>query len=72
MFFSIKKTFECVCTLKEDVRELIPEFYTFPEMLLNINNLDLSQGKLDKDGNKIILNNVMLPSWSENNIGIFI
>ena len=72
MFFSIQKTFECVSTLKEDVRELIPEFYTFPEMLLNINNLDLSQGKLDKDGKEFIVNNVILPSWSENNIGLFI
>ena len=72
MFFSIKKTFECVCTLNEDVRELIPEFYTFPEMFININNLDLVQGKLDINGNKLILNDVTLPSWSENNIGIFI
>jgi len=71
MFYSMKKTFECVCTLKEDIRELIPEFYTFPEMYLNRNNLDLSQGKEDKNGNKIILGDVNLPSWSQNNIGIF-
>ena len=62
MFYSMKKTFECVCTLKEDIRELIPEFYTFPEMYLNRNNLDLSQGKEDKNGNKIILGDVNLPS----------
>ena len=72
MFFSIKKTFECVCTLKEDVRELIPEFYSFPEMLININNLDLYQGKEEINGKKIMFDNVSLPSWSENNSAIFI
>ena len=72
MFISILKTFECVCTLKDDVRELIPEFYTFPEILLNKNNLYLSQGKEDKNRKVMNINDVILPPWAENNAGIFV
>ena len=35
MFISVEKTFESACTLKDDVRELIPEFYTLPEIFQN-------------------------------------
>ena len=31
LFISMSKTFESASSLKDDVRELIPEFYTFPE-----------------------------------------
>ena len=72
MFISILKTFECVCTLKDDVRELIPEFYTFPEILLNKNNLYLSQGKEDQNKKIMDINDVILPPWAENNAGIFV
>lgn len=42
-----------------DFKELIPEFYFFPEFLKNRNeyNLGLRQ-------NKDIVNNVALPSWA--------
>ena len=39
----MKKTFESATSLKDDVTELIPEFYSLPEMLININNLNLAQ-----------------------------
>ena len=66
IFISLTRTFETASTLKEDVRELIPEFYTLPEMFLNKNNLNLTQGKLDADGKKIEVNDVELPPWCNN------
>jgi hypothetical protein len=45
LFFSLEKTFESVTTQKVDLRELIPEFFYFPEMFLNINNFNLVQNK---------------------------
>ena len=64
IFHSMSKTFESCMTLKDDVRELIPEFYYFPEMFKNLNNLNLTQDLLDANGEKIVINNVELPPWS--------
>ena len=65
MFISIFRTFESASTLKDDVRELIPEFYTLPEIFQNKNNLNLAQGKTDANNDKIIINDVELPPWSD-------
>ena len=67
MFTSMMKTFESTSTLKDDVRELIPEFYMLPELFLNRNNLNLAQNRLDDNNNLIIINDVKLPLWSNNN-----
>ena len=72
MFISIEKTFESACTLKDDVRELIPEFYTLPGIFKNINNLNLTQGKMDSEGNIIDINDINLPPWSEDNPANFV
>ena len=72
LFLSMQKTFESASSLKDDVRELIPEFYILPEIFLNINNLNLSQDKIDSEGNRIIINNVDLPPWSNNNTTNFV
>ena len=72
MFISMAKTFESACTLKDDVRELIPEFYTLPEMFKNINNLNLSQGKMNSEGKEVKINNVILPPWADNDPGLFV
>ena len=72
MFLSLQKTFESASSLKDDVRELIPEFYILPEMLLNSNNFNLSQDKLDSEGKQIIINDVDLPPWSGNKVTYFI
>ena len=56
LFCSIEKTFESATTQKTDVRELIPEFFTLPEMFININKLNLGIEKTDVD----------LPKWSHN------
>ena len=72
MFISIGRTFESTSTLKDDIRELIPEFYLLPEMLQNNNNLNLAQGKTDADNNKIVINDVDLPPWSNDDACNFI
>ena len=66
IFSSIYKSFESASSLKDDIRELIPEFYTIPEIFLNKNNLNLAQDKTDANNNKIIINDVELPSWCNN------
>ena len=66
MFFSIEKTFESVSTLKDDIREIIPEFYFLPEMFENFNNLNLAQNRFDSEGKEVIINNVELPPWAKN------
>ena len=65
MFYSLEKTFSSVSSLKDDVRELIPEFYFFPEIFKNINNINLSQDKYDTNGNIILINDVEMPLWSD-------
>ena len=72
MFLSMQKTFESASSLKDDIRELIPEFYTLPEIFLNINNLNLSQDKVDSEGKQIIINDVGLPPWSGNKTTNFV
>ena len=67
MFTSMMKTFESTSTLKDDVRELIPEFYILPELFLNRNNLNLAQNSKDDQNNLIIINDVKLPLWCDNN-----
>jgi WD40 repeat protein len=56
LFFSIKNTFITCSTLKTDIRELVPEFFYLPEMLLNLNDINL--GKRE-DG--IVVDDVITP-----------
>ena len=72
LFISMEKTFDSACTLKDDVRELIPEFYTLPPIFRNINNLNLTQNKLNAEGNLLSLNDVSLPPWCNNEPYLFI
>ena len=66
LFFSMNKTFISASSLKDDVRELIPEFYLMPEIFLNLNNLNLSQDKISFDNKKYEINDVELPPWCKN------
>ena len=66
LFFSMNKTFISASSLKDDVRELIPEFYITPEIFINQNNLNLSQDKISFDNKKYEINDVELPPWSKN------
>ena len=56
LFHAIENTFYSISTLNTDLRELIPEFYFFPEMFININKLNF---KKKSNGDKI--DNVNMP-----------
>ena len=72
LFLSMKKTFISASSLKDDVRELIPEFFIIPEILINKNNLNLDQGKTTSDNKKSAVNDVELPPWAKNNACKFV
>ena len=57
LFDSIEETFYKISSSENDLRELIPEFFYFPEIFLNINKINFNK----KDNNKII-NNVKIPN----------
>ena len=65
LFISIANSFYCATTQKGDIRELIAEFYYLPEMFMNINNLNMGI-RTDANMNKLIVNNVELPQWANN------
>ncbi|CAH8578778.1 unnamed protein product [Heterobilharzia americana] len=60
VFFSVAKTWENCQINTSDVKELIPEFFYFPEMFENLNDLDLG---ITDDG--IHVNTVILPPWAK-------
>ncbi|OHT10292.1 hypothetical protein TRFO_04329 [Tritrichomonas foetus] len=55
LFCSIEDSFASCVSLNNDFRELIPEFYSTCEFLLNSNNFDLGKG----------INDVVLPKWAK-------
>ncbi|OHT13650.1 Beige/BEACH domain containing protein [Tritrichomonas foetus] len=58
-FFSIDESYRSASEVNQaDVRELIPELYTFPEMFINSNKIDLQKRTDGKE-----LDTVILPSW---------
>ena len=59
LFINVSNSYNCSTTQKGDVRELIPEFYTIPEIYHNINNYDMGIRR-----NKEKVNNVKCPIWS--------
>jgi len=59
-FHSIPQTWNLLMDNPNDVKELIPEFFYFPEFLKNLNNFDL--GILQ--GNKKRVHDVILPPWA--------
>ena len=62
LFFSIQDTFNNISKQKSDLRELIPEFFYLPEMLMNINCLNFGKGV---DGKYI--NDVIIPDEEDEN-----
>ena len=56
LFFSVNQSFINSTTQKTDVRELIPEFFYFPDIFLNINELNMGTRE---DGVKV--NDVLTP-----------
>eukprot|EP00095_Tigriopus_kingsejongensis_P009861 snap_masked-scaffold853_size88743-processed-gene-0.4 protein:Tk09861 transcript:snap_masked-scaffold853_size88743-processed-gene-0.4-mRNA-1 annotation:"neurobeachin-like protein 1 isoform x3" len=61
-FVSIPQTWKSLYDNLNDVKELIPEFFYFPEFLQNLNNFDL--GRLQ--GKKSRVHDVILPKWAKN------
>ena len=88
LFLCLDKTFLSSTNEKCDIRELIPEFYTMPEILLNVNELNFGEISLDnfsesinyleeivsKDNakSKVKVQDVLLPNWCKFNPYLFI
>ena len=60
LFFSIEVTFNMASSHKNDVREIIPEFFISPEIFINLNDLNL--GTLS-EGN--LVSDVIIPNWGK-------
>jgi len=63
LFHSVRETWMSAsgATLNmSDVKELIPEFYYFPEFLMNKNQFDLGKKQTGE-----VLDNVVLPPWAK-------
>ena len=67
LFFSINHTFKNAMEEMSDVRELIPEFYSLPELMINMNKLDLG---ISQTGERV--NNVYIPKWARGNPYFFV
>jgi hypothetical protein len=66
LFFGIEQSFYNISCTKSDLRELIPEFYYFPEMFSNINKINFH-----KRANNIQVNDVIMPhDICKNNINL--
>ena len=63
LFTSMNNSFKSAMTMKDDVRELIPEFFILPEMFLNINKLNLNSNEI---------NDVELPPWAKGSAYYFV
>jgi hypothetical protein len=61
-FHSIPQSWQSLYSNLNDVKELIPEFFYFPEFLHNTNGFDL--GKLQRK--KKSVHDVILPKWAHN------
>jgi hypothetical protein len=68
LFWSVARSWENVTSIAPDYRELIPEFFTFPEFLINANGFDLAASEVfhSKRGD------VLLPPWARDSPHEFI
>uniref|UniRef100_F1M6V0 Neurobeachin-like 1 n=1 Tax=Rattus norvegicus TaxID=10116 RepID=F1M6V0_RAT len=60
-FHSIPATWQALMENTYDVKELIPEFFYFPEFLENQNEFNLGQLQVSKE----LVNDVILPRWAK-------
>ncbi len=67
LFFSISDSYHNATTEYSDVRELVPELYTIPEVYLNLNKLDFGLMQ-----NKKRVHNLELPGWAKDNPYLYI
>ena len=66
LFNDLDNSFECAISQKSDLRELIPEFFCFPEMFYNMNDLNLGSIKDEKTKQMKPVNDILLPPYSNN------
>ncbi|KAG7261873.1 hypothetical protein CRUP_016958 [Coryphaenoides rupestris] len=59
-FHSVAAAWQARMESPADVKELVPEFFYFPEFLENMNGFDLGCLQLSQDS----VNNVLLPRWA--------
>ena len=60
LFFDMNETWKSCLTSTSDVKELIPEFFCTPEILLNTNKFPLGRTQTGK-----VLGDVTLPLWAK-------
>lgn len=60
LFFDVAKSWEGCLTSSSDMKELVPEFFTLPEMFLNTNNFPLGKTQTGRP-----IANVGLPPWAK-------
>ncbi|KAK9524056.1 hypothetical protein VZT92_017923 [Zoarces viviparus] len=60
-FHSIPATWQTLMDNPNDVKELIPEFFYFPEFLENLNGFDLGRLQISKER----VGDVVLPKWAK-------
>ena len=61
LFTNIEDTFYSISCKENDLRELIPEFFYFPEIFLNINLLNFNLNKDNENNDSNYINDVKLP-----------
>ena len=83
LFYNLQSSLYAALSDKGDLREIIPEFFTVPEMFLNINSLELGQlntsvyeknGKnenVENEDDLKSLNEVIMPMWCKDNPFLF-
>ena len=72
IFHNFENCFYNTITEKNEIKELIPEFFFLPEIFLNINNINFGFILSEDNKTKIEINNVILPSWAKNRSDIVI
>ena len=80
LFNSMSTSFDCSSTQKSDLRELIPELFCLPEMLLNNNDFNLGEIRDNSENSTTNPKEIKLkqieevetPKWCNNNAYFFI
>ena len=67
LFYDIEGSWRSCMTSTSDVKELIPEFFTCPEIFLNTNKFPLGETQ-----SKISVNDVILPPWANGSVHEFV
>lgn len=67
LFFDIAESWKSCLTSSSDMKELVPEFFTLPEMFLNTNEFPLGRAQNGKE-----IDNVGLPPWAKGSAHEFV